>query len=273
MIPFDFDYYKPDTLLEAIDLFQDLSEQGKMPMYYGGGTEIISMARANSIYTGAVIDIKGIPECCEFGFSGSNLVIGSAITLTKIVESNLFPMLGITIGRIADHTIQGKITLGGNLAGTVIYRESVLPLLISESQVVIAGNYGTRQAPISELFDGRMRREPGELIVKLIIDSTYTNLPFFHRKTTKIDKIDYPLVTVVAMKKDDRILAGFSGLCDHPFRSIEMEDSLNEKGLTREVRIKNAMSHIPAPVQEDIHGSGNYRRFVLNNILMDVLKM
>lgn len=273
MIPFDFEYYKPDNAAKALDIFFNLHEQGKLPMYYGGGTEIISMARANSIYTQGIIDIKGIPECNEFGYQGTNLVIGSAITLTKIAESNLFPMLGITVARIADHTIQGKITLGGNIAGTIMYRESALPLLIADCQVVIAGREGTRQVPLREVFHGRISLGHGEFILKFIINSRYSNLPFFHRKTTKIDKIDYPLITVVAQKKDGKILVGFSGLCNHPFRSQEMEECLNEVGVSKEVRIENALKKIPAPIQKDIHGTDSYRRFVLKNTLLDVLEL
>ena len=273
MIPFDFEYYKPETISQAVDLFFNLARQGKQPMYYAGGTEVISMARANSIFTQWVIDIKRIPECNECAYQGTNLIIGSAVTLTRIAESNLFPMLGITVARIADHTIQGKITLGGNIAGTIMYRESALPLLIADSQVVIAGPSGTMQVPLSQVFNGRIKLQEGELIVQFMINSEYTSLPFFHRKTTKMDKIDYPLITVVALKKDDRILAGFSGLCNQPFRSSEMEDCLNDKSISHEKRIKNAMDRIPFPIQQDIHGSTEYRRFVLQNTLLDVLEL
>lgn len=273
MIPFDFEYYKPETITQAVELFLNLTEQGKQPMYYGGGTEIISMARANNIFTQGVIDIKGIPECNEIRYQGTNLIVGSAVTLTKISESNLFPLLGTTVARIADHTIQGKITLGGNIAGTIMYREAVLPLLIADSRVVIAGREGMKQIPLREMFHGRIRLKGGELIVQFITKSRYANLPFFHRKITKIEKIDYPLVTVVAIKKDKRVLLGFSGLCNYPFRSIEMEEYLNEIGVPRELRIKNALSHVPAPILEDIHGSGEYRRFVLKNTLLDVLNL
>ena len=44
MIPFDFEYYRPDSISQAVDLFMSLTRQAKKPMYYGGGTEIISMA-------------------------------------------------------------------------------------------------------------------------------------------------------------------------------------------------------------------------------------
>lgn len=108
--------------IEAVDIYTRLCSEGKQPLYYGGGTEIISMARTHNIYTDAVIDIKGIPECNQQIYENSKLTIGSAVTLTNIAESNFFPLLSLTVERIADHTIQDKITLGGNIAGAIIYR-------------------------------------------------------------------------------------------------------------------------------------------------------
>lgn len=122
MIPFDFEYYKPKTIEEFVNLFNTLTDLEKSPIYYGGGTEIISMARMHNVHTEAVIDIKGIPECNVHEIKNNELIIGSAITLTNIAEADYFPLLSSTVKRIADHTIQGKITLGGNLAGSIIYK-------------------------------------------------------------------------------------------------------------------------------------------------------
>ncbi|MDV2583678.1 FAD binding domain-containing protein, partial [Alkalibacillus haloalkaliphilus] len=63
MISFDFEYYKPTSINEATQLFQSLVEQGKEPIYFSGGTEVITLGRINQIQTDAVIDFKGIPEC------------------------------------------------------------------------------------------------------------------------------------------------------------------------------------------------------------------
>ena len=60
MIPFDFEYYKPDTLSKAYDCYITLGKENKKPIYYSGGTEIISMARTGSLEFGAAIDLKGI---------------------------------------------------------------------------------------------------------------------------------------------------------------------------------------------------------------------
>jgi xanthine dehydrogenase molybdenum-binding subunit len=62
MIEFDFEYYRPSTIEEAVGLYHTLHTSGKMPIYYSGGTEIITLARSGQIMMGAVIDIKGISE-------------------------------------------------------------------------------------------------------------------------------------------------------------------------------------------------------------------
>ena len=86
------------------------------------------MARMHNVYSGAIIDVKAIPELNIYEINDDELIIGAALSLTRIAEEDLFPLLSLTVRRIADHTIQDKITLGGNIAGTIIFRESVLPL-------------------------------------------------------------------------------------------------------------------------------------------------
>ncbi|MTK10733.1 MAG: xanthine dehydrogenase [Clostridiaceae bacterium] len=272
MIPFDFEYYKPETLEEAVQLYIELNSKGKKPLYYGGGTEIISMARAYNVYTEAVIDIKGIPECNVQELRDNKLIIGSSVTLTQIAEANLFPLLGLTVQRIADHTIQDKITLGGNMAGTIIYREAVLPLLISNSEVVIANSSGIKQILLSDIFDKRIQISDEEFIVSVLIDSRFLSLPYLHVKRTKSDKIDYPLITLTALKDNNRINIAFSGLCDYPFRSSLIEGYLNDDSLQNNMRINNIIDNIPDSILGDLAGSADFRKFMLQKMLIEVLE-
>jgi CO/xanthine dehydrogenase FAD-binding subunit len=230
------------------------------------------MARVNNISTGAVIDIKGIPECNALEFQNDQLVIGAAITLTQVAQSNLFPLLGKTCKRIADHTIQDKVTLVGNICGTIIYRESILPLLISDAKVVIAGAKGIKTTQINKIFNGRMQLGKGELVVQVKIDGAYINLPYSHVKRTKQDKIDYPLVTVAALKKGKKIRIAFSGVADFPFRSVEIENFLNNTKVPVDARINNAAGALPAPILNDNLGSAEYREFVMRNVMAETME-
>ncbi|AKN29754.1 xanthine dehydrogenase [Clostridium carboxidivorans P7] len=272
MIPFDFEYYKPESINEAVTLFKELQSHGKEPKYYGGGTEIISMARVNNIYTGAVIDIKGIPECNMHTLQNDSLIIGSAVTLTSIAEQDFFPLLSLTVKRIADHTIQDKITLGGNLAGTIIYREAVLPLLLSNSEVVIAGSCGIKKVSIMDIFNERIQIDNGDLIVQIEVKRNFLDMPHLHVKRTKSDKIDYPLITLAALKDNDVIKVAFSGLFKYPFRSFEVENIINNKALNLNQRINNIISSISSNIYSDLNGSSEYRKFVLQSMLLETME-
>ncbi|PEN78895.1 xanthine dehydrogenase [Bacillus cereus] len=271
MIPFDFEYYCPSSIHDATKLFYDLDKEGKNPLYYGGGTEIITLSRLQQLSGQSMIDLKKIPECNVLEFHQNNLILGATLSLTKISESCSFPLLGNTVAMIADHTARNKITLGGNLAGKIIYKEAILPLLLADSTVVIGDINGIRQAPISQLFKEQLQLKKGEFIAQILTDENYTELPFCSVKRRKLERIDYPLITVAALKKDDCIQVAFSGLCPFPFRSSIMEAELNNKNIDIYERIDRALSHIPAPILNDIRGSQNYRIFTLKNMLYDAL--
>ncbi|HML48139.1 MAG TPA: FAD binding domain-containing protein, partial [Clostridia bacterium] len=139
MIAKDFIYCLPDTEQEAVEAFQTYRRQGKQVLYFGGGSEIITMAAAGSIAPDVVVDLKAIPAMRTLETWAGQIVLGGAATLEAIRNSKLFPFLGTVGGRVADHTNQCRITLGGNLCGTVIYRETALPLLLSDAQIAFWG--------------------------------------------------------------------------------------------------------------------------------------
>jgi CO/xanthine dehydrogenase FAD-binding subunit len=190
MISNDFTYSSPKTRREAIRLYRKLKKSHDKISYYGGGSEIISMARVNNNAPDAIIDIKNIPECNVLEIRGNYLIIGSAVSLNRIEESKLFPLLGTTASRIADHTNQCRITLGGNICGTIIYKETVLPLLLSNALISIYGPRGLRIVPFDKVFNKRINLNKGEFIYQFKIKKDMLNLPYTHIKKTANEKIE-----------------------------------------------------------------------------------
>jgi CO/xanthine dehydrogenase FAD-binding subunit len=267
----DFDYYRPQTIMDACMLHQSLKAQRKTPVYFSGGTEIITLGRLNMFITNAVIDIKGIPECQMMEFNQQYLVLGAALPLAEIEGSNTFPLLRKTVSAIADHTARNKITLGGNINANIFYREAVLPLLLTDSLFVIAGLNGIKTVSIHDVFDEFLQLKNEELLVQVLIHRQYLHLPFISVKKHKQWNTGYPLVTIAALKVDHEIRVAFSGLCPFPFRSRKVEIELNRQNLAYEERINQAFKHLPEPLLDDIQGSKAYRLFVLKNTLYDVL--
>lgn len=272
MIPFDFIYCRPDTLEEAFEAFGQLQRGGKDPIYYAGGSEIITMSRAGSIKPGAVIDIKRIQDCLLLSSDPEGLHIGSACTLNQIKEADLFPLLTCACGRIADHTNQCRITLGGNLCGTIMYREASLALLLCDATVTLFGRLGLRTVPFQSVFQGRMRLSPGEFMVQAHVPGWALEAAHFHVKRTASEKIDYPLVSMAAILQRKYLRTAFSGVCSYPFRSLSMEEALNDSSLSLTERVEKAEELLPEPAYSDVKGSGGYRMFVFRNMIRALLE-
>ena len=95
MISTNLTYCRPDTIKEASLIYDDLKNDGKSVKFYSGGTEIITMMRASSLKCDSIIDLKNIPQMQKLELDKNKLSIGASVTLSRIKESNLFPLLRI----------------------------------------------------------------------------------------------------------------------------------------------------------------------------------
>lgn len=267
MIAHDFIYARPDTKEEATQLYSDFARQNIAAMYYGGGSEIITMCRAGSIAPGAVIDLKRISECNALRLMGGGLTIGGCVTLREIKDSKCFPLLGTICGRIADHTNQCRITLGGNLCASIIYRETAQALLIAEAEILLFGPGGFRTLRVAEAFDKRMRLTPGEFFLQARIPAGFIDRPYFHVKKTGSEKIDYPLISVSAMRCEEGMRIAISGYTPYPFRDTGLEAAFNKRQDAR--TLPDCLSEPPIG---DYQGSSEYRRFVLAQTLARMME-
>jgi len=273
VISFDFEYYKPLSVGEALQLYRELHAQNKRTLYLAGGTEFIGMARLGQTAADAVIDLKGIPECNVLESREGNITIGATVSLSQLGVTTVFPLLSQHSKGIADHTSRNRITIGGNIAGKTVYREIVLPLLLCDSQVVIAREGGVAIVPLQDVFHQHLHLEPGEFVVQIRIQESDAKLPFVSLKKTRLSKTDYPLVSLAAIFKDNQIRFALSGVCGYPFRSKQMEMELSDSAQPVETRAEHALNYLPDPIVSDFHGSSEYRRFVLRNALCEAIRL
>lgn len=216
MLPFDFEYHLPQNAKEAYTLYARLLKENKNPVYFSGGTELISRGRVGNINFGAVIDIKGIQEVRCIKDAGKEIIIGAGVNLREITDSEIFPFLDAAIARIADHTIQNKITIGGNLMGGIIYKEAILPLLLCNAKLVIYKKNGLHIGNILDIYDKKLNLSSGDLLMEIRFDKSVIDLPFYHNKFVKSEKIDYPLLTLCAVRIGTEIKFAVSGLYSYP---------------------------------------------------------
>lgn len=260
MIPFDLEYYAPSSIEDAIGLFSELNAAGKEPLYYAGGTEIITLCRKQIIKPGALIDLKGIKETIALETDGDRLIFGANLSLSVLAEQDYYPLLAGVTRAVADRTVRNRLSLGGNICGRLPYREAVIPFLLADADIVLAGPQGRRTEPLRRLFDKRLRLNPGEFLVQLGVAGNELAWPVWSRRREKHGPVDYPLFHLVAVKKEDRILVAVSGLCAFPFRSEELEKLINDRYSEPQLRVEKSLTLLPGPVRGDDLGSADYRR-------------
>jgi CO/xanthine dehydrogenase FAD-binding subunit len=180
----------------------------------------------------------------------------------------MYPLLSLAAGRIADHTIQCKLTLGGNLAGTIHYHETLLPLLLANATIHIANAQGIRQVPICDILNMGRKLNAGELILMVNLEKRYTAYPFAHIKKTKSEKIGYPLVSIAALNMDGMLRLAVSALCSFPFRFNDspMADTRPVMGI-----IKDFVTELPEPILNDLEGSPGYRQFIFEKTVEKII--
>lgn len=271
MISYDFEYHKPETYQEAIELFKKKTDEGKKPIYYSGGTEVVTFARKKTVKTGAVIDLKLIEETNVFSEEGENYIYGSSLTLNTIVENTKFNLLKNTIKKIADHTVRNRITIGGNICGRLFYREAILPIMVADGLLVIAGEEGIRKEKVADIFDKRLLLKPGEILLQIEVKKETVSYPSMAIRKVRYGEIDYPLLHIAALKDENGIRYSFSGICPFPFRDEEMEKILNDDSLEKTDKAKEVVKMLPSIVVDDTSGSKEYREYLLENSLIEII--
>ena len=272
MIPFDLTYYRPESIDEAVSAFQEAQDAGLKPRFFSGGTELVTMARDNKVDARAFVDLKLVPECNGIVLEEDVYRVGACVTLNAAVEAQEWQLLVRACKGVADHTVRNTLTVGGNAAGMLPYREALLPFLVGNGSVRIAGPKGTRDVAVREIFDKRLKLGTGEFLVSLSVPRGAIEAEHFYVRHTKDSRVDYPLVTLCMLEVEGRTRAAFAGTAAYPVADDQVDDALNQSGKPEE-RAEAAAAVVDKAIRSDMRASSEYRRFLLVDALASGLKV
>jgi CO/xanthine dehydrogenase FAD-binding subunit len=270
----DIDFLRPQSIKEALEAYREYSGKGIEAAYFAGGTELVTMARDGKVSAEAFIDLKAIPETQVLERDGGRLLMGSSVTLNRLSAAFDFPLLERSIGGLADHTVRNSITLGGNLAGRLPYREAILPLLLADAEVLVAGPdsteaQGIRRLSLRELFDKRLRLAKGEFLVAFTVPEESAGAPFSYRRWVKSSRVDYPIVTLACLARADRLLFACSGGLAYPIWGSLPFSEL--RGAKTEERVGAALDELGS-LRRDARASAEYRRALMRQGLLEAVE-
>ena len=150
MIPVAFDYHRPSSVDEAIEL---LSDDAKL---LAGGHSLLPAMKLRLSAPGALIDIGRLAELNYIREDGGTIAIGATTTHYQIESSGLVSANASALAQaasvIGDPQVRNKGTIGGSLAHADPAADYPAAILALGAEIVVKGPDGERSIPADEFF-------------------------------------------------------------------------------------------------------------------------
>jgi aerobic carbon-monoxide dehydrogenase medium subunit len=153
MIPQSFEYFRPQSVSEAIALLQEHGDGAKI---LSGGQSLIPMMKIRLARPEFIIDINRLPDLHyikeEEGFLKMGGLTREADLETSSLIRSKYQIILDTAASIADPQVRNMATVGGNLAHGDPANDHPATMLALEAEIVAVGQHGERVIPIKDFF-------------------------------------------------------------------------------------------------------------------------
>ncbi len=167
MKPRPFDYVRPDTIDEAIEI---LAEHGDDARVLAGGQTLLAMLNLRLVAPEVVVDITRIAELDAIREVDGRIEVGAAVTQNRLLDwpalAQKLPLLAAALPFVGHFQTRNKGTVCGSVAHADPASEIPLALAVLDGEVVLRSKRGTRVLPAGEFQQGMLAtaRAPDELI-------------------------------------------------------------------------------------------------------------
>ena len=267
-----FEYFAPQSLSEALALFQEHGEGGRA---LAGGTDlVVQVKEGGKIPTPSyLVSLRRVPELRGIDFSEKDgLRLGAAATMAEIAESPLirerFPILAQGAGLVGSIQTMNMATVGGNVCNAAPSADTAPPLVAYEAKAVIAGPEGERELSLEEFWQepGKTAMRPGELLRELRLPVPPANSGGIYERHTPRKQMDIAAVAVAALltlgpdELIERARVALGAVAPTPIRARKAEAALegNMAGDPLFAMAAEAAAAEASPIS-DIRGSAEFR--------------
>ena len=163
MYPASFDYEKPRSLEEAVQL---LTTHGANVKLLAGGHSLLPSLKLRLTQPGRLIDLAGIAALKSITVRENRLVLGAMATHWQVESSPVIraalPYLSEVAGVIADPQVRNRGTIGGSIVHADPAADYPASILALNAQMVCVGSGGERIIEASDWFQSLMTTAIGE---------------------------------------------------------------------------------------------------------------
>lgn len=233
MIAKEFEYRRPKTLEEATQILE--GHPGSVRVL-AGGTDLVAWLRDDAVAPDLVVDIKGVPGLHDLKLEGDTLHIGSLVTFTELIESDIIqehaPLLAEMSETVASVGIRNRATMVGNICSAVPSCDAGPVLLVYDTTVHLAGPNGTRSVDINDWFTGlrQTARTDDEVVTHLTIKLHPHGGIYVKLMRYAGEDLAQAAVGIV-VEADHEYRVAFGAVAPTPIRSARIEEALRGKAL------------------------------------------
>ena len=261
MITHEFEYVKPTSLAEALDL---LAKDDAKPL--SGGMSLIPMMKFRLTMPATLVDLSGITELTTMEMDG-RIQIGALTTHFEIESSKLLrqhcPLLAQTASQIGDVQVRNMGTIGGSAAHNDPSADYPAALMALNAEVRTQSKNGMRRMPYADFVVDALTTalEPGEIVTHIIVPSDGPGTGTCYKKVPQAAS-GYAVVGIAArITKEDGAITkariGVTGLASKAFRASKVEEALV---FGASVADAAALVTEGVDASADIHTSADYRK-------------
>ncbi len=266
MLPYPFQYHRPQMLDEALAL---LDRYGEDAAPYAGGTELLLALKARVLRYEHLIDIKPLP-LRGVRVSGSEIIIGALSThymlATDPLVSRHLPAYAKLSNEIANIRVRVAGTIGGNLCFAEPHADPPALLAAMDSMLVLRGPSGERSVPASEFIESEFTtaRAQNEILTEIRVPMPASDDRFAYKSFGHHER---PAVGIAAAyvpreeRPSYRLWAGAIG--GAPIRLSLLEENLDGVPPGKLAEVLPSASVAAAedlPAHDDLQGSADYKR-------------
>lgn len=280
IIPFEFEYYEPRTLEEAVDILHELGDEAKV---IAGGTDLLVKMKTGQVHPRVVVNIKKIPGLRYIREEGDYIRIGALTTLRDLEKHEVvmrhLPALYDAVKKMASIQVRTVATLAGNLCNASPAADTAPPLLVYDPVIVAVGPSGERQIPLREFFlgPGKTVLKPWEIVKEVVIPKAKSGYSAFVKiSRTSVDIAIASSAVYLDVKEDviseARIAVG--SVAPVPLRAVKTETRLRglRMGSTEVMIALQGLDEEISPIT-DVRATAEYRRHVAKVLVWDALHL
>jgi CO/xanthine dehydrogenase FAD-binding subunit len=274
-------YLAPADWNEALDI--KTNRPDAFPL--AGGTDILLQMKEGRRRVESLISLRRVQDAHALRHEESALILGPTVKAAQLEQDShiqsAYTALAMGAHLIGSVQIRNMATVGGNLCNAAPSADMAPPLLVYDTQAIIASVNQERRVALTDFFlgPGRTVLAPNELLTALILPHAPARSGSYYLRHTPRAWMDIAVVGVAALVTLDhadhvvsaRIALG--AVAPVPVRALEAENLLIEQTLSDELldEVGEAAAQAAQPI-DDLRASAAFRRHLVSVLTQRALR-